>query len=236
MDAPPPGLRGEFGAQPPVRDPPLGVDVRGQDRVAALGEHFGQPRREGRVGAAVGREAGGVRSEPVRRAHRDDRWRQPLRDGPERALVARAATVDLVHEHQGGDAQPPQRAHQDARLGLHALDGRDHQHGTVEHAQGALHLGDEIRVAGRVDQADRDVIDRERDDRGLDRDPALPFQRQRVGLSRAGVDAADLADGTCAVEKPLGECCLTGVYMRQDSQAERSLRHASCPSRSQLPS
>ena len=87
-------------------------------------------------------------------------------------------------------------------------------------------------MAGRVDQADRDIIDRERDDRGLDRDPALPFQRQRVGLGRAAVDAADLVDGTRGVEKPLGECCLTGVYMRQDSQVERSLRHAPCPSRS----
>ena len=40
-----------------------------------------------------------------------------------------------------------------------------------------FHLGDEIRVARRVDQVDRDVVDDERHDGGLDRDAALPFQR-----------------------------------------------------------
>jgi hypothetical protein len=61
---------------------------------------------------------------------------------------------------------------------LHALDRRDHQHGAVEHAQHPLHLGDEVRVAGRVDQVDDDAVDRERDDCRLDRDPALALERQ----------------------------------------------------------
>jgi len=71
----------------------------------------------------------------------------------------------------------PLRPNRTRSLWLHALDGRDHQHGAVEHAQGAFHLGDEIRVAWRVDQVDGDIVDRERNDRGLDRDPALPLQR-----------------------------------------------------------
>jgi hypothetical protein len=37
-----------------------------------------------------------------------------------------------------------------------------------ELCQSAFHLGDEVRVAGRVDQVDGDVVDRERDDGGLD--------------------------------------------------------------------
>ena len=37
-----------------------------------------------------------------------------------------------------------------------------HQHRAVEHAQHPFHLGDEVRVAGRVDQVDGDVADRER--------------------------------------------------------------------------
>ena len=225
----PSGLRREFLAEPPLRHPRLAVDVRGQDRVVLLGQQLGQPGREGIVGAVPGREVGGARSELTRGAHRDDRWCQSLRDGPEQAVVTRAATVDLVDEHEGRDAQSMQRAHQDVCLRLHAFDGRDHQYGTVEHAQGAFHLGDEIRVAGRVDQVDRDVLDRERHDGGLDRDPALLLQRQRVCLGRASIDATDRVDDTCGVEKPLGESCLTGVYMRQDPQVERFPRHASYP-------
>ena len=81
-----------------------------------------------------------------------------------------------------------------------------------------FHLGDEVRVAGRVDQVDRDVVDDERHDRGLDRDAALPFERQGIGLGVAVIDAADLVDDTGGVEQPLGEGRLTGVYMRQDPQ------------------
>ena len=89
---------------------------------------------------------------------------------------------------------------------------------------------------GRVDQVDGDVVDDERHDGGLDRDAALPFERQGIGLGTAVIDAADLVDDTGGVEQPLGEGRLTGVYMRQDPQVQRS-HHASCPlDRWQLPS
>ena len=70
------------------------------------------------------------------------------------------------------------------------------------------------------------------DDRGLDRDAALPLERERVGLGGAGIDAADLVDDAGGVEQPLGESGLTGVYMRQDPQVERSSQQASYPPRS----
>ena len=128
--------------------------------------------------------------------------------------------VELVDEDQRRHAQPLQRAHQHARLRLHALDRRDDQHGAVEHAQHALHLGDEVGVAGRVDQVDGDVADRERDDRGLDRDAAPALERERVGLRVAVVDAAELVDDAGGVEQPLGEGGLTGVDVRQDPQVQ----------------
>ncbi len=134
----------------------------------------------------------------------------------------RTATVDLVHEQDRGNAQPLERPHQQAGLRLHALDRGDHQHGAVEHVQHPFHLGDEIRVAGRVDQVDRDVIDGERHHGGLDRDAALPFQRQGVGLGTAVIDAADLVDDAGGEEKPLGQARLTGVYMRQNPQVQRA--------------
>ena len=76
----------------------------------------------------------------------------------------------------------------------------------------------------------RDVVDRERHDGGLDRDAALPLERQGVGLGGAVVDAADLVDDAGGVEQPLGESRLTGVYMRQDSQVERSFAASVIPS------
>src|SRR5438034_8826487 len=72
-----------------------------------------------------------------------------------------------------------------------------------------------------------------RHDRGLDRDPALLFECKRVRLRRAVVDAADRVDDADGVQQPFGESCLTGVYMRQDPQVERSLQQASYPPRSQ---
>ena len=42
------------------------------------------------------------------------------------------------------------------------------------------------------------------------------------------IDAADLVDDAGGVEEPLGEACLTGVYVRQDPEVQR-LHSASCP-------
>jgi hypothetical protein len=140
----------------------------------------------------------------------------------------RAAAVDLVDKDQGGDLQPLQRPHQHASLCLHPLHRGDNQHGTVEHAEHPFHLGDEIWVPGRVDQVDGDVIDDEGHHRRLDRDAALPFQRQRIGLGTARVDTADLADDTDGEEQPLGQACLAGVNMRHDPQVQRS-HQASSP-------
>src|SRR5439155_7662422 len=109
-------------------------------------------------------------------------------------------------------------------------------HSAVEHAQHALHLGNEVGMTRRVDQIHRDAADRERNYRGLDRDPALPLERERVGLRTAGVDATELVDNAGRVQQSFRESRLTGVYMRQDPQVERFAKHESYPpSRSQRP-
>src|SRR5206468_9902239 len=99
----------------------------------------------------------------------------------------------------------------------------------VEHAEHAFHLSNEIGMAWRVDQVHVHGPDRERCNSGLDRDAALPLERQRVGLRRPGVDATELVDRTGLVQQPLSESCLTCVYMRQDPKVELFLRHASYP-------
>ena len=125
--------------------------------------------------------------------------------------------------------KPFERSEEDARLRLHAFDRRQHKHCPVEHAQHTFDLCNEVRVAGRVEQVDVQVAELECGDRGLDRDPALPFERKRVGLSRARIDAADLRDDARLVEEAFGESRLTGVYMRQDSKVELLPCHASYP-------
>jgi hypothetical protein len=107
---------------------------------------------------------------------------------------------------------------------LHAFDGGDDQHGAVEHAQRSFHLGDEVGVAGGVDEIDRDAADRERGDRGLDRDAAPPLQRERVGPGGAGVHAADPVDHPAGVQEALGQAGLTGVDMRDDAEIENAHR------------
>ena len=197
------------------------LDGRGQQRVVVVGEQLGQPGRERGVGRTVGRECGVAGAEPAGRSHGHDRRGELAGDGPQGAVVPRAGAVDLVDEQQGGDAEALQGPQQHAGLGLHALDGREHQHGAVEHAQHPLHLGDEVGVAGGVDQVDGDVVDGERHHRRLDGDAALAFQGQGVGLGAAVVDAADLVDDPGAVQQPLGQAGLAGVDMGQDAQVER---------------
>jgi hypothetical protein len=69
-------------------------------------------------------------------AHGDKRRCQPVGDGRQQGALLRADPVDLVGEEQGRDAQPLQGAHEDACLRLDTLDRGDHQHRSVEDAEG----------------------------------------------------------------------------------------------------
>ncbi len=122
----------------------------------------------------------------------------------EQVVIPRATTVDLVGEDQERDLRRRQRLRQPSCLRLHALDGGHHQDHPIEHAERPLHLGDEVRVAGRVDKVDLEVADPEGDDGGLDRDTALAFELERVGLGCALINAADLADNTGVEQDSFG--------------------------------
>src|SRR5689334_6829040 len=228
-------LRGQLPEQPVAGNRRLVVEVGGQDRVVVIGQDFGQPTPEGRAGGlagAAGRDdRGRAGAQAAHRAHRDDRGRQPPGDIAQQALAVGAAAVDLVHEEQRRDTQALQGPPQDERLRLDALDRRDHQHDAVQDAQRPLHLGHEVRVAGRVDQVDdgaaNGAANGERDDRRLDRD--APLALERVGLRRALIDATRLVDDTSAVEQALGQRRLAGVNMCEDPQVQYSAKHAPHP-------
>ncbi len=230
VDAPGPDLLDELAAHPHRRHRFRVVGARGQERVVVLGEPVDEPLRERGVAVVVRVEGGLARAEVGHLTHRDHVGREACRQVGQHGVVRRTGAVDLVHEDQRRDAEPLQRAHQHAGLRLHALDGRDHQHRAVEHAEHPLDLGDEVGVAGGVDQVDRHALDDERDHRGLDGDAALPLEREAVGLGAAVVDAADLVDDTGGVQQPLGQGGLTGVDVRHDSEVQ-GCHDASCPSR-----
>ena len=163
---------------------------------------------------------------PTARAHGQDVGCQPAPDRLEHRVDVGAASVDLVDEEQRRHAEALQRAHQDPRLGLDALDGGQDEHGAVEDAEDALDLGDEVGVPGGVDDVDDEVAERERHDRGLDRDAAPALEREAVGAGGAGVDRAGLVDHPGEVQQALGEGGLTGVDVGEDAQVERAWRHA----------
>ena len=193
-------------------------------------------RRDRRAGRRAGGEAGvagdvrraaGCRAPD--RAHRHDRGRQPFGDArPARApgrAPARSILLTKISVGMRSRCSVRIRTRVCACTPSTAETTRTAPSSTLEHP---LDLGDEVRVAGGVDQVDRDAVDDERDDGGLDGDAALPFQRQGVGLGAAVVDAADRVDDPGGVEQPLGQAGLTGVDMRQDSQVQR-VHKASCP-------
>ncbi len=125
-------LPGELAAESFVRDARI-VEVGGDERVVA--EELDEPLGVSLVGRAVRGESRPAGAEVAPCAHLEDRRRETRRDLVEDAIIVRAASVDLVHEQQRGNAPALQGPHEQSGLHLHALDGREHEHGAVEHGQ-----------------------------------------------------------------------------------------------------
>jgi hypothetical protein len=159
--------------------------------------------------------------------HRHNGGSEPARHLLDDPLRVRTRPVDLVDEEQRRDVEALERPEQQRGLGLDTLDRGDDEDGAVEHAEDALDLGDEVGMARRVDQVDREVADQERGDLGPDRDAALSLELERVGLGGAGVDAADVIDSAGGIEESLAEGGLTGVDVSEDAEIERA-HGASC--------
>ncbi len=208
------GAGGERGGQV-VRDRRGAVHQGRQDAGVDVGEGFGGPlvRRAAGDPGVRGARAGDVGE------RRDVRGEQAP-DVGEEAVGACAGPVDLVDEDQRGQPQPPEGAHQHPGPRLYALHGGQQEHRAVEDLQGALDLGDEVGVAGGVDQVDLGVADREGGDGGTDGDAAAALDRAVVRKGVSGVDAAEPVDGAVVEEQPLGEAGLTGVDVGQDADVQ----------------
>ena len=130
--------------------------------------------------------------------------------------------VHLVAE--GEDRQVAQAADLEELAGL-ALDALgavdDHDRG-VDGGQRAVGVLGEVRVAGRVDEVEPPVAEREGHGAGGDRDAALLLELHevRAGAARLalGADLAGHLDGAAVEQELLGQRRLAGVRVRDDRE------------------
>lgn len=129
---------------------------------------------------------------------------------------------DLVHDHVGpllraihlvDDEQGPQAVGQrlpddESSLGHHTLDGVYEQQHRVHHAEDALDLSAEVRVAGGVDEVDAHALEIDGGLLGEDRDPPLaldilavhhPLRDRLVLAEGAGLAQQSIQQGRLAV-------------------------------------
>ena len=120
---------------------------------------------------------------------------------------ARVRTIHLVDHEDHRQAALERLAKHEARLRKWALGGVDEQQHPVHHAEAALHLAAEVRVAGRVDDVQLHVAVVHGGVLGEDRDAALALlvhrvhhplrdlfvRRKHAGLAEHGVDERRLA-------------------------------------------
>jgi hypothetical protein len=154
-------------------------------------------------------------------------------DVVDRPVEVGADAVHLIDEGEPGDVVLVGLAPDRLRLGLHARNGVEHRDRAVEDAQGALDLGREVHVAGRVDDVDALLDPLPGADgrfpgagdggRG-DRDAALALLLHPVGDRGAVVDLAHLVDGARVKEDALGRGRLARVDVGRDADVARPLK------------
>ena len=127
--------------------------------------------------------------------------------------------VHLVDERDARDAIPLHLAIDGQRLALHAADGAQHQHGSVEHAQRAFDFDGEVHVARRVDQVDGVVTPLHLRRGGGDGDALLAFQFHVVhrGSTVAAFDLVHHVNAAGVKQDPLRERRLAGVDVGRDT-------------------
>ncbi len=157
----------------------------------------------------------------------------------ERIFKIRADAIHLVDERDARDFVFGRLTPDGLGLRLHARDAAEHGDRAVEHAHGALDLGGEINVTGRINDVDtmRNVVERlvnlvfarldgllrpeAGDGGGRDRDAALLFLLHPVGDRVAVIHVADLVDETGVKKNALGGGRLAGVNVRGNANVAR---------------
>ena len=153
-----------------------------------------------------------------------------------------AHAVVLVDEGDAGHAVALGLAPDRLGLGLHAGNGVEHGDGAVEHAQGALHLGREVHVAGGVDDLEAvllaigltaGVLPKAGGGCSGDGHAALLLLDHPVHGGSAVVHLADLMSFARVVEDALGRGGLACIDVGHDADVARisqiDFSHVSSP-------
>jgi len=125
---------------------------------------------------------------------RDDVGAESVLERLERAEEVGALAVEHVDEHEPRQALVVGAVPQPLGVDLDAHDAVDDDDGGVHHAQGAERVGDEARLARRVDQVDLAPVVLERGDAGADRHLTLVLIILEVEHRAAVLDAAEPVD------------------------------------------
>ena len=149
---------------------------------------------------------------------------QPLADLLDHAREIGAGAVHLVDEHQARHVVALRLPPDGFRLRLDAADRIEHNAGTVEHAQRALHFDGEIYVTRRIDDIDammaqllvHAIPEAGRRRRG-DGDAALLLLFHPVHHRGAIVDLADLVGNAGIEQDAFGGGGLAGIDVRDDA-------------------
>ena len=125
--------------------------------------------------------------------------------------------VHLVDEDHARDTallgQPPGLLGADLDAGR----GVDDDDGRVGHAQGGLHVADEVGVAGRVDDVDLGVPPLDGGHAGADGDAPLDLVRVEIGDGVAFVDPAQAGGGLGVEEERLRQRRLPRTAVREQA-------------------
>jgi small GTP-binding protein len=115
----------------------------------------------------------------------------------QRAVEVRALAVEHVHVDQAGHVQLLRALPQPAGGDLDPHHAVDHEHGGFAHPQRTQRVGDEGRLAGRVDQIDLDVTPLERGERRGDGHAAGLLVLVGIGDRRTVSHRAEPVDRPC---------------------------------------
>jgi len=142
---------------------------------------------------------------------------EPLADHLDCVPEIGAHAVHLIDEAYARYVVAVRLAPDRLRLALHAGDSVEHNNASVKYSEASFHFNGEVYVAGCVHDVDYMVFPARSRRRGGDRDAALSLLRHPVHDGSTGVNLTYFVRDPRVIEDPLGDSCLAGIDMRDNS-------------------
>ena len=108
-------------------------------------------------------------------------------------------------------------------LWLHTLNTGKNDDRAVERPEASFHFRSEIHMAGSIYQVHHMIVPGEGRGRRRNGNPAFPFVSPKVHHGKTVVNLTDLVGAPGIKKKALRGCCLSGIYMSDDSDIPHPL-------------